>query len=236
MADAEDGERITTLAQQLELDKATVHRLLDTLRQHGYVQQNADTQKYYLTLKLWTLGSKVVERRSITEAARPILRSLLNDGRDMVYLSVLVGADAIILDKVEGRDTIQKLPKVGARIPLYACSPGKAILGFQDENFINSIIGDGLLGFTSATIIDPSRLLAELAHIRNTGYAVNRDELRVGVSGIAAPIRSESREVDAAIAIAVPSVRLTSAHENELSGMLITAAHTIEAQLGSSSD
>lgn len=226
-----DGMGVSDLGRELQLDKATVFRLLRTLRDSGYVDQDSSTGRYKLTLKLWSVGSRLVNQRTLTQVARPVLRELSATVGETVYISVLVGKELIILDKIEARDAMLALPRIGGRLPLHGGSSGKAILAFQDPAFITSVCAH-LQPVTADTITESKVLLAQLAEIRKSGYAINQNELRVGVSGTGAPIRTEDGNVTAALSISGPSVRLPRRRLKELAKLVVQAASRISAELG----
>ena len=227
-----EGEGVSNLARQLNLDKATVFRLLSTLRQNGYVEKDESTDRYRLTLKMWTLGSRIANNRPLTLVARPVLRELWNNIGETVYIAVLVGNEAVIIDKIEGRSAVHSLPKVGARLPLHGGSAGKAILAFQDEAFIDEICAN-LRPATANTITSKRALMTELAGIRKTGYAINVNELRADVSAVGAPIRSADGRVSAALSISGPTVDMPVRRLRQLSKVVREAAARIAGQVGS---
>jgi len=231
LAESEHGERVTDLHRTLNLDKATIHRLLSTLATGGYVMQNQTTGRYELSLKLWYLGSQMVGRRTLAQSARPIIKALSDASHQTVYLSLLIGHEAVIFEKVEVERPYRAPPSVGAALPLYASASGKAILAYREEEFMELITAD-LAPLTANTIIDPAQLKEDMKQTRQRGYAVNRQELRLGVSGIGAPVRGIDGQVTASLAMSGVTEDIEPNLER-WAKQLVSAANELSFSIGS---
>ncbi|HQZ13041.1 MAG TPA: IclR family transcriptional regulator [Devosia sp.] len=230
LAKSENGERITDLGNTLALDKATIYRLLKTLKDEGYVSQEKDTGRYALSAKFWYIGSQTVGRRTLAEIARPVMKSVSAASGNTVYVALLIGHEAVIFDKVEVEHPYRAPPTVGAALPLYAGASGKAILAYQSDAFIAEI-AKAITPLTPHTLADEPSLRADIERTRAAGFAINHQELRLGVSGVAAPIRFSDGEVRASIAMSGMSESIEPKIA-EWSTALLAAAREITERLG----
>ena len=165
----------------MDLDKATVYRLLSTLAVAGYVTKVEVSGRYRLTSRLSELAGKSAAPRSLMELALPYMRELARAAGETVYVAVINGDEAVFLDKVEGEQTIRVHTPNGSRIPLHAGSAAKALLAFQSVDVIDRVLGR-LTPVTPFTIVNPTALRRELAAIRKNGFAIGEQEWREGVS------------------------------------------------------
>lgn len=222
---------ISELAREVELDKATVFRLLTTLLGAGYVARVDPAGRYRLTSRLADVAARLASPRSLMELALPCMRELAEVTNETAYVAVINGHEAVFLDKVEGEQTIRVHTPSGSRIPLQCGSAAKVLLAFQPAEFIERVMAH-LAPVTRFTITDPKRLRRELANIFARGYAIGEQEWRLGVSGIAAPVRDPSGAVIAAIAISGPSGRLPRARLRVLAKPVMAAALRLSQALG----
>lgn len=196
---------LTELAQRLELPSPTLFRLLATLVEQGYVRKTP-ASRYRLTLKSWEIGARVAERMPLRTVARPFLEQLAARTAETVHLSVREGDGIVIVDKVDSPHPVRVDTYIGLRTPLHCSATGKAFLAFQPE----PLTGLKLARYTEATVTDRATLERELAEIRRTGWARNREEWRAGVCAAAVPIRDRREGVVAVLSITVPTSRFTA--------------------------
>jgi DNA-binding IclR family transcriptional regulator len=121
---------------------------------------------------------------------------------------------------------------LGSRAPAHCTSVGKALLAFQPPEVLQQVIDNGLKQFTEHTITDPEALRAELATIRQKGYAIDDEEFEVGLRCIAAPIRDHSGHVTAAISVAAPVQRMSKKNVQVTVPSVLSAAESISRRLG----
>jgi len=200
---------ISDLAKRLGLAKSTVHRLASTLLEQGMLEQNAGDGKYHLGLALFELGTLVRRKMDFTVEARPYLRTLAERTGETVHLAILDHDSVLYIITHESKQALRMGSKVGTRVPVHSTAVGKTLLAFQPEAEIARIIARGLPASAPGTIVDPKVLQRELAQVRARDYAVDDEESEVGLRSIAAPVRSHSGNVIAAISIAGPVHRMT---------------------------
>lgn len=228
---AERPEGVTSLAKTLQINKSNVHRLLQTLCDHGYVHKTDSAGSYELTLKTWQIGIAVLGRREIRRVAEPYLRALMNRTGESASLSVLEDGRVVYLTRIECRHPVRAHNPIGANLPVYCSSTGKAILAFQPEAVIKHY-ARRLDGYTDKTITSQETLLDELKTVRTRGYAVNLGEFREGVHGVAVPVRTADGSVEAAVGVSGPSERFKPRSIKRFAAEVKQCAEDISSELG----
>ena len=231
LALSEEPRGVTELSQELGLTKSNVHRLLQTLAHRGFVRQEAETDRYHCTLKLWELGSLVSERVELPKVARPYLSALAGETHETVHLSLLDDQEVLYIDKIDSPMPVRAYSRVGGRAPAYCVATGKAMLAYLPEAQLIASFTE-LTRYSPRTIINPEELRAELHKVREQGYAVNRGEWRESVCGVASPVFDASRRVCAAVGVSGPAERLTPGVIRDFSPLVIDAARKISRELG----
>lgn len=224
--------RVSELADRLGLHKSTVHRFLVNLENAGLVERTPRTG-YRLGLHLFELGNLVLRRMDLWDEALPFLETLVTDTGETGHLAVLDGGEAIYVERVEARRALRVPSAVGRGYPAHATNLGKVLLAHIDPAEVDALIEErGLPAFTSNTITDASQLRAELAAIRDRGYAVDNEEYDEGLRCIGAPVWDHNGRVVAAVGIGGPVTRITPVRIEELAEMVIAAARGLSRRLG----
>lgn len=220
------GQRtLTQLASEFGLPKATMHRLLATLKARGYVVQDPETARYSFGTMCIRLAHEGRLGGSVSEACMPAMRSLWQATEETVLFAVHHAGQAVIVEKLDSPRPVVATSSLGFLLPLHAVSEGKVLLASRPDEEVERFIAAGLEAHTRATCVDPVRLWGELRRVRRTGYAVNREGFRPGVSGVSAPVRwSGSGAVAAAMGVCVPSSRFNRQFQFLLKQVLAAAA------------
>ncbi len=199
---------VSELSRDLELSRSTTHRYIATLAQLGYLQQDPESKRYRLGPRVLDLGFSAINSMDLREIAAPFLRELSDETGYTVNLAILDGIDVVYIERCRtarpGQRDIDLNLHVGARLPAYCTAIGKAILAFIPESRLDEIIDR--IEFVPRgpnTLTSPGAFREELARIRESGIAVNNEELAYGLRSIAAPIHSHAGEVVAALNLAV---------------------------------
>lgn len=233
LARTDESRGVTDLSAELRLAKSTVYKLLQTLLRRSYVVQEPGSGRYRLGLKFLELGAAVMGSLSIREVAQPHLQALMQATRETVHLGMLEGHEVVYADKIESPLTIRMYSRVGRRSQLHCTALGKALLAYQPEEELRSILSGGLRRHTRRTITTGVRLRAELQRIREEGYALDNEEFEAGLRCVAAPIRDHTQAVVASLGIAGPAPRLGPARLPTLIKHVKEAADAVSAALGS---
>ena len=222
------------LSQEVGLTKASLLRVLDTLRTGGYLQKAPDGN-YSLAQELaYLLPAGWLSR--LLRIALPELKDLTRRFSESTALAHLFANHIEVIGVCECRQTVRMGNTVGRILQPHASSLGKVIAAFQaperQERLVHSY---GLLPMTPKTIAGESRLQKEYAGIRARGYAVDDEETTPGGRCFGAPLRAPQGEVVAAISISVPMIRLDSPERAQaLIGALEATAASISRQLAQS--
>jgi DNA-binding IclR family transcriptional regulator len=229
---ARSGEAgVTAIADELGVHKSTASRLLASLERGDLVEQSGERGKYRLSLGILRLAGATTARLDVVQEARPVCRALAADTGETVNIAVISDRAALYLDQVAGASSLQPHNWVGQHIPLHATSNGKILLsGLTDDEFERTL--GQLHGYTEATITTKRALRRELDEVRARGYAIAVDELEVGLTAMAAPIRNAHGDVIASLSLSGPSFRLSNERLDQLRPALLEAAGEISHRLG----
>lgn len=155
-----EGIGVTELASNLDLNKSSIFRLLSTLVDHGFIEQNPETKKYRLGYKYLELSSMLLESIDLRTQAKPFLEELESHINEVIHLTVYDQGEVIYIEKLEGSETLRTHSQVGRRAPMHCTAVGKVILAHLPLNEIVDIIDKhGLPKHTEQTIIDKESFL-----------------------------------------------------------------------------
>ena len=226
---------LTEISRQLGISKSGAHRLLASLEDKGMVQQDPVSRRYGLGPKVLALASGFLKRIDLSAECRPHMRRLRDVTGETVILQVVQGFQRVCVDEVPSTQPVRWTMDPGTAVPLHAGAASKVILAFMPPEEVEHIIREvGLPPVTPHTIVDPDRLRAELAVIREEGVAISVEEAGVGAAAIAAPIFDHVGRVVAALSIAGPSARWTPERMRQFAEPLKEAVRQISAAMGSS--
>ena len=229
---ARDGEAgVTDIAADLGVHKSTAFRLLATLEAHRLVEQDGERGRYRLGVGNLRLAGATTARLDLVQEARPVCRQLAADTGETVNITVRAETSALYLDQVAGSSALQSHNWVGQHIPLHATSNGKVLLSELEETQLKKAVRE-LPRYTDQTVTSMAKLLADLAHVREQGYALAIDELETGLTAVAAPIRNAHGDVIASISVSGPSFRLTADSLDRAIPLLLAAALEVSHRLG----
>jgi DNA-binding IclR family transcriptional regulator len=204
-----NSESLSSISRALNLNKSTVYTLISTWEQLGYVQQNQDTGKYSLGLKVFELGQVVQSSMDLRTEAMPFLRELAAQYGETVHLAVLSDGEVVYVDKVDSPRSIRIVSRIGGRNPAHCTGVGKVLLAGLSDSQLEKVIGERCLRrFTENTIIDPDGLKRYIHQVSEQGYALDQEEFEIGLFCVAAPIKNHQGVTIAAISISGPADRM----------------------------
>lgn len=224
---------VSEIGVKTELHRSTAHRILMALEYNDLIRQNPETGKYRLGIKLFKLGHQAVSHLNLREICRPFLTRIMNETQETVHLAVLDDDQVLYLDKVEGPHALRMPSRVGRHIPTYCTSLGKAMLSCLDEQEVKAIVGkQPLRAYTTNTVKNVEQLLADVRAVRKRGYAVDNEEIEIGLRCVGAPIRDHTGGMVGAISTAAPSARLAERKIPVFGRLVMAVAAEISEQLG----
>ena len=223
---------VSELAARLGLARPTVHGILQTLVSHGFVEQDATSEKYQLGPGLLQLGYSYLDlnelrARSITFADRLAMRT-----GAAVRVGVMHGPAIVIVHHVFRPDDSFQVLEVGSQLPLHASALGKAVLAFMPLDVVDEFLGGELPRLTKRTA-RAAALRGQLRTIRDEGIATERDEAILGESSIAAPIFDQTQQAVGAIGVVGDTGRIFAAGTARAhAAAVIEAARNVSRVLG----
>lgn len=223
---------LVEIADRTKLPLATVHRILHTIMERGYIEKDKKTGKYKLGMEFIRVGGIVVQSVDLVSIATPFLEELAKTTELNVNLSVYDRGKALCLINIESFHRFGYEVKVGQKLPIYAGALSKVIFAHLNEEEIQQIISQDLELFTPETIAKKEVLLSELERIRENGYSFSKGELTLGVKAFGHPVFNYENKLAAGIAISGPEIFLKKEKESELLDELKKTAAQISKELG----
>lgn len=214
----ERGEvSVTEMATELGVAPSTTHRILGTMAEHGVASRTPGRR--YTPGPLLARPIRHPNALAATVARlKPVVRATYDLAHETVHLVALVGDDIQFIDGIEGRQALRIGLRIGARIPAYCTSGGKAILASMTDDAVRALHADGLPPWPGQRAHTIPELLVELDEVRRTGVAINVGESEPGVTAVGVAIPDGT--VPAALAIALPADRYARARPGELEAAL----------------
>ena len=226
---------IVEIAKKVSLQKATVYRIVFTLKELGYLKYDSSNHKYFLGPKVLSLGFSTIRNMKISEIAHPYLRKLYKRSGQTVALGVLDDTEVVYIDRFQKEQILNINLHIGNRLPVYNSSIGRAILAFlpqddyevtlrkllEDKNILSSIGKNG------------KKLAKILKDVRKVGYAIDDQEYVIGLRAIAAPIFGLEGKVRGAVNIPVLTAHISMKELIEkYTPILLETSREISAMIG----
>lgn len=226
--------RVVDVAEAHGLARSNAHRTLQTLVQCGWAVQNASSSGYRSSMRVFELGALVEGATDLKALLRTHLDSLARTSGETVHLAVLDGAEIIYIDKFDSPMPVVAYSRIGGRAPAHCVATGKALLAtlHLEPAALLGLLGS-LRAHTPNTITNAKSLHAELLRARQRGWAENREEWRIGVCGLGAPVFNARGEPVAAIGMSVPTIRFAKARARALALQIKACAFEASRSLGS---
>lgn len=229
----EEFQSPANLARKLNINRSRLFRILKTLKQRGYANQDPNTGFYRLGLNFVSLGQHIQEHLSMRREAENLLNELAVGTGDCIHFLVLSGERAIVVDRYVGENTLQVTQPIGKPLPLHIGAGPKLLLAYLPELERERILERiSLEKFTNNTITDINKLREELSNIRNKGFSFDDQEYEIGVYAYGAPVFDYSGNVVASIITAIPEVRHQPDKIKIIVQMLVSTSKELSFRLG----
>ena len=229
MAGSDRPRALSEIARTLGVSKPRVHRHLRALLRRGYVRQESDTERYEMTAKLLALGEAARERFDIARVVRPAMSRLRDVTGQTVTASTLIADEVTIIEMIHGRTLVEFGIRPGAVLNPYVSAHGLVALAFGPAARIAR-------SWSGPPAADPDALAAELALVRQRGWATAADRVLVGVNALAAPIFDYHGDWRGTIAIVGSTSFIPAEPAPAQIGDVVRAARAVSRYLGSSKD
>ncbi|RKP48790.1 IclR family transcriptional regulator [Cohnella endophytica] len=219
---------LTEIAGRVGLHKSTVHRLLATLEDKGFVTRDAATDKYRLGLSVLELSAHLFRSDDPSVVLLPEMEKLRDEISETISLYVRDRSERVRIQAVQSMQAIRRVATVGARLPLSVGASSKVLLAFANDGDRETVLADP----SWPAQLDLQTFAKQLDEIVSTGYATSFEEREPGAAAVAAPIFNRSGKLVAALAVSGPSNRLTPDRMHEYAPAIIESAHRMGALLG----
>ncbi|HVV09485.1 IclR family transcriptional regulator [Amycolatopsis sp.] len=223
---------VSGIARELDLSKAVVHRILQSLATRGMVVLDRESRQYRLGPAATALGARAFRDSDLRSSALDLLHALRDETGETATLSALVPAGRIYLDQVEGTHEIKMTVELGRRFPLHAGSSGKSMLAHLPAETRRRILDGSLAALTADTVTDPEALDAALAEIRAVGFARSGGERQADAGSVAAPVFGMTGEVIGSISVCGPRYRITEEFVEKVAPRVVDTAERISRRMG----
>lgn len=230
--DAQPEWGVAELARAVGLNKTTAYRLIKALESEGMLARNPVTDGYRLGPEAIVLGARALRASDLRTASHAELEALAQQAGETATLEVLDGDRVLILDEVQSHHLIGTSLSIGTRWPAHATSTGRVLLCELGEPQRKAILRSPLERLTANTLTTLAALRAELAQVREQGWAAAYEELQDGYVAVGAPVRNADGQIAASISLGGPSLRLTRERVAKLLPLVKTAADRISQKLG----
>lgn len=224
--------RVGELAKELSFSKSTVSRLIQTLVDEDFLEEDTEGPGYRLGRALLSLGGHYVSDSELYQEVAPVLNKLVLETGESAHIAVKNKHRVLYLNKQIGPYYSDIQTQTGAINPAHATSSGKVLLAYSPEETIDVILNDNLEAYTEHTLTNPIKLKKDFEQIRKQGYSVSMEELAIGNYSIAAPVYNYENEVVCAITIVGPVVRLTDQKLERFTRLIIRSAREASERLG----
>ena len=229
------GQIVTVgeIAEELDIHKSTASRLAATLTMGGYLRSGRGGRGYELGARIARLGQLTAGDVDVAEVATPHLRALAEEVGETCHLGILDGPDAVTIAVAEGPHSMRMHAQVGKRSPAYLTAMGKSLLAFDDPAAVRERFGEREFQHPTAHAVrDVTDLLAQLGVVRDRGYAIDDEELEIGLRCVAAPIVGVSGAVVGSVTASCAASRVSREQIHWLAPRVIACAATINAEIG----
>lgn len=229
----EDGLTLTELGRRSGVSASTVHRILLTLENRGYVLHDQERGLWLVGVGAFKTGSAFLRNRRVASMGRATMHALMEASGETVNLGIEDNGEVVFISQVESHDTLRAFFRAGSRGAMHASGVGKALLAEFPEHRVRQICAARRLErFTEHTITDLAQFVRELAEGRRRGWALDDEERTLGMRCVAAPVFNEHGEAIAGISVSGPAVRVTPRKLDSFGPMVRRAADEITLSIG----
>ncbi len=232
--DGRDSVSAPEIVRELNLPRTSVHELLHTLSDRGYLRQHPDIPgRYQLGLQLFRLGSVYAEQLDLAKLGQQVAQDVVAQCNETAHVAILDGTHIVYIAKVDSSRTVRMVSTLGGRVVAHCTALGKTLLSALSESELRRRFGeDPLPAMTANSITELPRLLDTLAEVRASGVAVENCESNPDVCCVAAPVRDRTGATVAAMSVSVPLHRWSEQLRADLRPIVTDGAARLTATLG----
>lgn len=224
---------VSELSRMLEIGKSTVWKLLNTFENKGFLVQNPISEKYSLSVQFYQVACQYYNQVSINKVVESFMEKLSRKYGETIHFAVRDGDEIVYVVKLDGTFNINICSRVGRRSPIHVPSVGKVILANLEREQIMDILNRvKLYAYTPKTIVTKEALLAELAQIRNQGYAIDDEGYELGIRCAGVPIKNIAGNILGGLSMSGTTARMTDELISEMVADLKQTALEIARHIG----
>ena len=227
LASTSEPQSLGDIAKSLDIPKSSLHGLLRTMQNRGWVQPDGSGLRYWIGPHALTVGASYLARDRFVASTTQILDELSLQLGETVHLGSLDGPDIVYLAKRDARHSLRLVSGIGVRLPAYATALGKVLLSELPPSAVGNHLLLPLKRLTPHTIVDVDAFAADLEAARSRGYAIDEQESTEGVRCFAVALGSTGPRTHA-ISCSVPLARLDSEFQAHVVSSLRQAADSFE--------
>lgn len=220
------------LAEELELSKSTISRLVRTLEHRGFLARDTQSQGYILGSKLLTIAGIYTNTNELYREVGPVLSEIVQKTNESAQIAAIDGSEVFYVHKINGPYYSDVGTQIGQKNPIHATSSGKLLLAYADDDIIEEVMNQSHQAFTEHTITNPIQLKKELDKIRSQGYSFSVGELTDGNYSLAFPVRDFENKVVCALSIVGPTTRMNKEKMKDYMRILKQGAQEASERLG----
>lgn len=210
--------------------KSSLHALLRTLADAGWVEVDRTGTLYGLGLRALLVGMSYIDGDDAVVGAAGTLNWLAAESTETVHMARLDGRDVVYLATRDASHELRVISRIGHRLPAHATGLGKALLAEHSDAELMDLLPERLEALTPSTITDRDALLEDLAETRRRGYAVDRQENTIGLRCIGVALHTTAGVPRDAVSLSVPIGRIEPGREQALTALLLRAKESIERE------
>lgn len=227
------GVTMAEVSRQVGLHTSTTFHLMRTLAALGYVTQDDGTRHYRVGPRVFQLAASAWSEVQLFNLATPILAEMAQQTGETSHLAILDRGEAIVINRIDGSGPVRLSERVGYPRPPHCTAIGKVLVAHLPEAELKAFLDTAeLKAYTPKTVTSAALLQPELERVRRQGYALDDEEFAQGIRCLAAPVRSFTGQVVAAIGISGPLWRVSLDRVADLTGVVRIMAHRLSQHLG----
>jgi DNA-binding IclR family transcriptional regulator len=224
---------LSELSRMLDIPKSSLHGLMRTLTERGWVTATPGGARFRLGLRALQVGTRFVDEDEVVAQVGPSLDRLAAATGETVQQARLDGDRVVYVAKRDTTHPVRIISSIGTRLPAHATALGKALLATRSDDEVRAVLRPPLAALTARTLVDPDDLLADLARVREHGWAHDDGEAAEGLRcfAVAVPAGRGDAPTDA-VSVSVPAFRLDDEREQRVVQSLLEEQMRLSGPLG----
>lgn len=223
---------IRDLARKLGIDRSVTYRLVRTLANAGFLEQNEVSRRYRIGHKAFEVGQRYTSAGTVYDVAIGKLRSVAESEELNIYLAERVDTVVLYLAAIESETAVFRVG-AGTRGHLHATALGKVLLASETNSALKTLLPRiKFVPLTSATKVSQPQVMAEIRKVREAGYSISDEENMIGIWTVGLPIVDATGRVIAAISGSVNKADASKSRRTAIIASMVRTAAFISTKLG----